>query len=278
MSSRFGSSTFPAENMESNKLVRFMAIVLVFMPILVACGAGGPKLGDFPDISKTEGDPPFFLTAPTSAGPGAFSYSSSNTAVATISESTVTIVGVGSTTITATQAAVGSFNSSSTTATLRVNPRVCTAPARSQNGVCVPPTTTGNSVMRGSRAWMPVSFADTWTNANTYCTTTTINGETGWRLPTVFELSDLYTSGVMNEKGWLLSKTWSSTEVTTQTSTTTTAANTTSTTTSATTTTTNTTTTTTNLTTRSMRKTLNLSDGVIVDEFETNGAYVACLR
>jgi hypothetical protein len=60
-------------------------------------------------------------------------------------------------------------------------------------------------------AWMPVTFFDTWTNANTYCTTTTINGQTGWRLPTTAELSALYTSGAMNGQGWTLSYTWSST-------------------------------------------------------------------
>ena len=51
---------------------------------------------------KFVGDAPFLLTAPTTNSDGAFTYSSSNLAVATVSGSTVTIVGAGSTTITAT--------------------------------------------------------------------------------------------------------------------------------------------------------------------------------
>ncbi len=73
----------------------------------------------------------------TSNSPGAISYSSSNTAVATVAGSTVTIVGVGSTTITANQAAGGTFNAASKTAVLDVNP--VAAP--------IPPTVTPSSVI-----------------------------------------------------------------------------------------------------------------------------------
>jgi len=59
--------------------------------------------------SKTSGDAPFALTATASSGL-AVSYVSSNTSVATVSGSTVTIVGAGSTDITASQAGDGSFN------------------------------------------------------------------------------------------------------------------------------------------------------------------------
>lgn len=63
----------------------------------------------------------FELTAPTSNSSGAFSYTSSNNAVATVSGSTVTVTGTGSTVITATQAAVpGEFSEGSITATLNV--------------------------------------------------------------------------------------------------------------------------------------------------------------
>jgi gliding motility-associated-like protein len=53
--------------------------------------------------SKTYGDAPFALTATGGASGNAISYTSSNTAVATISGNTVTIVGAGTTTITANQ-------------------------------------------------------------------------------------------------------------------------------------------------------------------------------
>jgi hypothetical protein len=63
-----------------------------------------PTLSDFNYLTKIIGDSSFVLTPPTSNSTGAFSYSSSNPAVATISGSTVTIVGLGSVIITATQA------------------------------------------------------------------------------------------------------------------------------------------------------------------------------
>jgi len=66
-------------------------------------------------------------------------------------------------------------------------------------------------VVQGGKSWMPLTFLDTWPNANSYCTNTTINGQTGWRLPVQNELSDLYISGVMNGQGWTLGYTWSST-------------------------------------------------------------------
>ena len=59
--------------------------------------------------AKTYGDSPFALTATASSGL-AVSYSSSNRSVATISGNTVTIVGAGTTTITASQAGNGTYN------------------------------------------------------------------------------------------------------------------------------------------------------------------------
>ena len=79
-----------------------------------------PTLTGFNAISKTYGDAAFILTAPTTVSSGAFTYTSSNTAVATISGSTVTVVSVGTSTITATQAANGNYATASTTATLTV--------------------------------------------------------------------------------------------------------------------------------------------------------------
>jgi surface protein len=69
---------------------------------------------------KFVGDAAFELTAPTSNSAGAFTYSSSNLAVATVSGTTVTIVGAGSTTITATQAATATYASNSISASLVV--------------------------------------------------------------------------------------------------------------------------------------------------------------
>lgn len=83
-----------------------------------------PTFGSFNVPSKMTGSLPFQLTAPTSNSGGAFSYTSSNIAVATISGTTVTVVGVGSSIITATQAAFGTFASGTTTATFTVTANI----------------------------------------------------------------------------------------------------------------------------------------------------------
>ncbi len=95
-----------------------------------APAAVGTPTISFAIPEKASGDASFSLVSPiiTSNSAGAFTFSSSNTSVATISGSTVTIVGVGSTTITANQAANGSYNASTATATLIVNPAAAPVP------------------------------------------------------------------------------------------------------------------------------------------------------
>jgi len=75
-------------------------------------------------------------------------------------------------------------------------------------------------VSQGGLIWMPNNIIpdsgsgvaiSQWANANTYCNTATILGQTGWRLPTTAELSALSTSGAMNGQGWTLNFTRSST-------------------------------------------------------------------
>lgn len=82
-----------------------------------------PALTDFEALTKVYGSAAFTLTEPTSASSGNFSYTSSNTAVATISGNTVTILKPGTTTITATQAASGNYSSGTTTAVLTIDPK-----------------------------------------------------------------------------------------------------------------------------------------------------------
>jgi uncharacterized protein YjbI with pentapeptide repeats len=89
--------------------------------IAFAVSAITPTLGAFTVPAKILGDASFNLTAPTSNSTGAFTYDSSNVAVATVtSGGTVTIVGVGTTTITATQAATDNYAAGTITATLVV--------------------------------------------------------------------------------------------------------------------------------------------------------------
>ena len=71
----------------------------------------GPTITNFTVANKVLGDAAFTLTAPTSNSTGTFTYTSSNTSVATISGAVVTIVGAGTTIITANQAASTSYGS-----------------------------------------------------------------------------------------------------------------------------------------------------------------------
>jgi len=64
----------------------------------------------------------FTITAPVSTSPGAFTYTSSNSAVATIAGSVVSIIGGGTTTITASQAATSTYTTGTVTGTLTINP------------------------------------------------------------------------------------------------------------------------------------------------------------
>ncbi|MFM7411256.1 MAG: Ig-like domain-containing protein, partial [Actinomycetota bacterium] len=81
-----------------------------------------PTLTNFSIPAKTFGDAAFRLNPPKSNSPGGFRYASSRAEVATVDATTgsVTIVGVGATTITATQAAVQGFQAGTISATLIV--------------------------------------------------------------------------------------------------------------------------------------------------------------
>jgi hypothetical protein len=79
-----------------------------------------PTLSNFSISSRNFGDAPFTLTPPTSDSPGAFTYTSNTPSVATISGNIATVVGVGTSTITATQSATGNYLSGTVDATLTV--------------------------------------------------------------------------------------------------------------------------------------------------------------
>jgi hypothetical protein len=80
-----------------------------------------PTISTYSIATKTVGDSPFTITPPTSNSDGAFTYVSSNTLVATVSGDTITIVGEGITTITATQAATTNYTSGIRTTKFQVN-------------------------------------------------------------------------------------------------------------------------------------------------------------
>jgi hypothetical protein len=132
------------------------------------------SLSGFPDITTTFNVPPFDLTPPTSNSPGAFTYTSSNALVATISGNVVTIVGMGTCTITATQAAYSNYTSGSISALLTVNkitpilsnfPSITKTYQTDTTFTLTPPTSTNN----------PATF--TYTSTNT--SVATVNPNTG---------------------------------------------------------------------------------------------------
>jgi hypothetical protein len=238
----------------------YHAATAAILFLLASCGGNGVTLGPFPAISKTEGDPPFALVAPASASPAAFSFSSSDPTVATISGNMVTVKVAGTTTITAQQPRMGSYYATSTSATLTVAPRVCTAPqvrdsglcvdpcvapAVRQNGQCVAPApASGSFVTSAQLTWMPSTFALTWSDANAFCTSSVINGATGWKLASEFDLMGLFNSGTLAGHGWTVGKTWSSTSAATA----------------------------------GAHLAVNLSSGASTAEVNDNKAYVTCVR
>lgn len=184
------------------------------LSLLAACGGSGDgvPLGEFPAISKTEGDAPFELKAPTSKSPAAFSFESSDKTVATIAGNVVTVLAEGTTTITARQGSLGSYNPTSTSALLTVKARTCAAGAVRKAGLCIPPETSATAVMRNGATWVPATFKLTWAEADAYCKNISYLGKTGWTLPARSDLSDLAGSGALDNHGWTLGETWSATE------------------------------------------------------------------
>ena len=78
-------------------------------------------LSNFDSFTVSSATSDFTINAPTSNSSGAITYTSSNPAVATITGTTVYLVGPGTTTSTATQAADGSYLANSISATMNVS-------------------------------------------------------------------------------------------------------------------------------------------------------------
>lgn len=131
--------------------------------------------------TKLAGSGTFSIAAPSSSSPEVFSYTSSNVAVATISGTTVSIVGQGTSTITATQAAGANFTAAVKTATLTVS---------------APPLPSGYFSYNGL-TWTPRSAATyTFAGALNYCSGA-FNGSTGWHLPSVAEFLPPRDAGLL---------------------------------------------------------------------------------
>jgi hypothetical protein len=151
------------------------------------------------------------ITAPTSASIGDITYSSSNTAVATIGSMSgvITIAGIGTTTFTATQAANGNYASSTATRSLTVTAAsiatlVSGGLTWTKNNATAPSgiVYTDNNTVKTA----PSGSVPNLTTANATCAALTEDGFT-WRLPTRDEL--YYLNDVLT--GWTLNWTWTST-------------------------------------------------------------------
>ena len=143
-----------------------------------------PTITTFTITSKNVGASPFTPTYPTSNSSGAFTYTSSNTSVATVHSTTglITVLNAGTTTVTVTQAAAGNYTSGSVQASLVVNP---IAPTYRFNSTNIPSggTFTIPSKNEESSDFTPTyptsnsSGAITYTSSNT--SVATVNSTTG---------------------------------------------------------------------------------------------------
>ena len=89
----------------------------------VQIGLATPNLSWVAPLVKTVGEGGFDLPDPSSPSSGSYTFSSSNSAVATVSGRRVTLVGAGVTTLTAIQAAAGNYTQATATTTLTVDAR-----------------------------------------------------------------------------------------------------------------------------------------------------------
>lgn len=102
----------------------FALIFSLFLPLVASAPAQATFtiLGSFPIITATYGVGSIPLVPPTTNSPAPWTFTSSDLKVATISGKSITIVGAGTSTITAAQAAIGAFTARSRTTQIRVSP------------------------------------------------------------------------------------------------------------------------------------------------------------
>jgi hypothetical protein len=158
--------------------------------VVISSGSIAPTI-TFANLSKTFGVDTTFTLSPTTNSPGAFTFTSSNISVATISGSTVTIVANGTSTITATQASSGNFSSATATATLTVGAEgTVAAPVFSTaaGAIAFPTTITLSTTTAGATIYYTID-GTTPTTGSTQGTSVVVNSaqtikafavKTGW--------------------------------------------------------------------------------------------------
>jgi len=113
-----GIITFEVTNNTPNTLYYACQFHSSMQGTIIVSNPLNPTITNFSIPTKTLGDSPFTITQPSSNSTGAFSYTSSNSNIATVSGSTVTILQAGTTIITATQSATINYTSGSVTTLL----------------------------------------------------------------------------------------------------------------------------------------------------------------
>lgn len=144
-----------------------------------------PTLSNFTIPPKVSGGPPFSLVPPTSDSQGTFSYTSNNPSVATVSGNTVTIVGPGTSIITATQAPYGNYGSANISTQLIVSSFTTTNPLSA-----IPNTYLFGTAFHGAN--MTPYFNSGFTSAN-------ITNDSGGVIPPFTSVSSgqTYTTGAL---------------------------------------------------------------------------------
>jgi uncharacterized protein YjdB len=157
-----------------------------------------PTLSNFSVPAKTFGDATFTISPPTTNGVGAFTYTSSNTEVATINRNVITIVGIGSSTISAIQASTANFASETITATFQVNQGISTL-----TNFSVPAKTIGDAAFTLTPPTSNSTGLITYTSSNTAVATIvgdiiTIVGHGTSTITASQESTANYPSGTIN--------------------------------------------------------------------------------
>lgn len=125
-----GTTTITLTQATSTNYTAFSQIAHLFVQTIA------PTISFSPIVKYITAGP--FTPSPTSPSSGLFTYISSNASVATVSGSTITLTGAGTTVLTATQAAAGNYTSGSTTTTLRVYIDQCVTVPCTNGGICTP--------------------------------------------------------------------------------------------------------------------------------------------
>lgn len=139
----------------------------------------------FAPVNKTYGDAAFTVSPKTDVSGGAITYSSNNTSVVMVSGQTFTIVGAGTATITANQAATANYGATSTNFTVTVGQREAvlswsnltfTYDGQSHVPTAKVQNLVGNDVCN-------VTVTGTQTNAGSYTATATALSNANYKLP-----------------------------------------------------------------------------------------------